>query len=538
MSPTIWHATNWLFSSRYNLKRRVASLPPLSSETFADKVLSVQQSNSAAAARATFEKTCAACQRTYFSENAFVNHLGSQKHKLKEVLLRKNGGHLDDSASVISGTFSLGEPINVAPSVISPETIVEEEFSAIVDGMKGASLNGTEPVSGRPHRPSLSQASVQSRPSVTNVTDIGEATVARCLFCNYDSPDMVENISHMNKIHGMFIPEQDYLVDTEGLIKYLQEKVLQDNECLYCHKLKTTASGIQTHMRDKGHCMIAFESEEDMIEIGQFYDFTSTYSDDEEDEDEDEEDGSVKMRDAPTEEGDGWETDSDESSLDSAELTAVPIDDRTHQYAKLSKHKHHSHEPRTHRQTDGFHSHAHEHSRAVFYSDYELHLPSGRVAGHRSLAKYFRQNLHNYPTPEERFERQQAIEAAPSDEGDDGTETPRSNNRNRALISRANGGLGMLGTTDSQKNEVRAAEVRDKKREQRAFRDFQWGVSKRANHQKHFRVSQAHHTFHIMFVAWFNADRFIAGPSSPVDYAYIRHRIIVYSATEILDWLS
>src|SRR5665811_735046 len=75
---------------------------------------------------------------------------------------------------------------------------------------------------------------------------------------------------------------------------------------------------------------------------------------------------------------------SSESSLDSADLTAVPLDERTHQYEKLHQHPHHSHtDPRSHHNKDGWHSHAHKHNHAAFYADYELHLPSGRTAGHR-----------------------------------------------------------------------------------------------------------------------------------------------------------
>ncbi|KAI1908349.1 pre-60S factor rei1 [Ophidiomyces ophidiicola] len=462
---------------RYNLKRRVASLPPLSSETFADKVLTVQASNSAAAARATFERTCAACQKTYFSDNAFINHMGSQKHRLKEAISKKNGTLLDDSASVVSGTFSMGEPINAPTNVISPETIVEEEFSTIIEGMKDTSLDVEDPVLGRTHRPSQSQVNDRRHPSIAN-----EMAISRCLFCNCDSFDIHESISHMHKSHGMFIPEQDYLVDLTGLIKYLQAKVIQNNECLYCHKLKSTVPGIQTHMRDKGHCMIAFESEEEMIEIGQFYDFTGTYSDDEDEPLE----RRAGLPNGATGEDDGWETDTSVSSVDSAELGAMPIDDHSHLYSKLSKHKHHSNEPRSHRSVDGFHSHAHEHSRAVFYSDFELHLPSGRTAGHRSLAKYYKQNLQHHPPPAEQT-RQKAIEAGPADNEEE--ESTNSHNSNTALVSRANGGIGMLGATASQKREVRAAEVRDRKREQRSMRDFQWSISKRSNHQKHFRVS-------------------------------------------------
>ena len=66
---------------RYNLKRRVASLPPLTSEIFAEKVLANKASAAATAARASFEKKCDPCDKVFFSEGAFVNHVGSQKHK-------------------------------------------------------------------------------------------------------------------------------------------------------------------------------------------------------------------------------------------------------------------------------------------------------------------------------------------------------------------------------------------------------------------------------------------------------------------------
>jgi len=260
-------------------------------------------------------------------------------------------------------------------------------------------------------------------------------------------------------------------------------------------------------MRDKGHCKIPFDTEEEQLEIGEFYDFTSTYSDVEDESDSEDElpgkqSGGVKLgakRPLTTdEEGDeemedGWETDSSASSLDSADLTAVPLDQRTHRYEKLNQHPHHSHsDPRPHRNKDGFHSHAHKHNNAVFYSDYELHLPSGRVAGHRSLNKYYRQNLHSYPSAAEREERL-AIEAAESSDTDmedqqisrrDGGE------RGRALASRAN--LGMVGVTAEKRKEVQAAEKRSRRVEQREQRKTQWYNNKQSNMQKHFRVSSRH----------------------------------------------
>jgi pre-60S factor REI1 len=499
------------------LKRRVTSLPPISSEVFTEKVLQAQASSSAAATKAAYEKTCTVCARTYFSENAYQNHLGSQKHKSKLVSVGERGVD-DEASSVMSSTFSLGEPTITNKEEIDSEA--EEEFNEVVEGIKNTNLKDLPPVTRRPSRPhhsaELEKAeSVRTASSVTAADDETslEASLKRCLFCNFDSPSMELNASHMERIHGMFIPEKDYLVNLDGLLASLHEKIYEYHECLYCGKLKPSVFGLQTHMRDKGHCKIPFATEDEQLDIGEYYDFTSTYSDVEPETDSEDDlpgkkrSGGVKLgAKRPTKtmnedgdeeigEGDGWETDSSESSLDSADLTAVPLDQRTHQYEKLDKHPHHSHsDPRPHHNKDGWHSHAHKHAHAVFYSDYELHLPSGRTAGHRSLNKYYRQNLHNHPSPAERQE-QLAIEAAASSDSDEEEVDQRVARRNerergRALMSRANGGMGMVGVTVEKRKEVMAEEKRSRKVEERARRRYEWGNNKQANSQKHFRVSQ------------------------------------------------
>lgn len=481
-------------------------MPPLSSEYFAEKVLTAQATSSAAAAKASFEKPCSACQKTYYSENAYQNHLKSQKHRLRVTTLQSGNGALqDDAVSLNSGsTFTLGEPIDVV-SKDSVDADAEAEPSDLVDGLKGSALNDPESISHltpNPHRSAIQNGAVrENRTQIpqkdavpvrsSSDTKRFEVPLTRCMFCNYESHTFDVGIMHMNKFHGMFIPEQQYLVDYEGLIRYLYTKIMRNHECLYCHKLKSTMSSIQKHMRDKGHCMIAFETEEEMIEVGQFYDFSSTYSDNEEDDIIDElehandettggvhlgtqqpkvlktvictSDGDEEMQDGKLD-NEGWETDSSASSLASEELTAAPIDP-THALERLRLHPHHSHsDSQTHR--------------AVLRSDYELYLPSGRIAGHRSLARYFRQNLHSYPTPTERMENRLIEASSPAPTGD---------SRGREITSRADGGLGMLGATEAKKQEARATEKRERKREQRAQGQYQWGVDKRGNSQKHFR---------------------------------------------------
>lgn len=509
----------------------------MSSEIFAEKVLSAQASSSAAAAKASFEKACTSCQKTYYSENAFRNHLGSLKHRQRLVPTKNAVGPKvdDDTNSVVGSIVSLGEPLD---SLSNAETHSEGETmnKNQKDGMKDMSPNAEKSTLQLPERPlhTLSTNKQDQSLSVSQSQPIKvteDASAKRCLFCNYDSPSLKLNILHMTKFHAMFIPEQQYLVDLAGLITYFHDKINKNHECLLCHKLKATPTAVQTHMRDVGHCMVGFDTEEEMIEVGQFYDFRSTYSDSEDDLNVEPNSGAVslgggvklgsndvksqlsnsngksRVQDDNDENADGWETDSSASSLDSEELGALTID-HDHAFARLPNHLHHSHnDPRPHRCLDGFHSHAHSHH-AVFYSDHELHLPTGRTAGHRSLNRYYRQNLYNRPSPQERIDRalltagMAGIEYSDDedDTDDDGNTTPEQEaatvepsqptpprHHGRGLATRANGGTGMIGVTEAKKREVVAAEKRERKRAQRAEKQYQWGVDKRGNSQKHFR---------------------------------------------------
>ncbi|KAK4128527.1 hypothetical protein N657DRAFT_562360 [Parathielavia appendiculata] len=475
---------------RYNLKRRVASLPPISSEVFTEKVLQARAETTAQADKAGFERTCDTCQKTYYSENSFRNHLSSAKHRARAAALAsRSNGKDDDEASSMS--FSLGEP--AADSVVDSD--VEEEFNEVVEGLKNAVLHdSTSPVK-RPSKPHLSDEA-QNRPghplSQTSSEEEAATTpsaatptgpkaapavpsLKTCLFCNYESPTPPLNATHMERIHGMFIPEKQYLVNLEGLLAHLQEQVFALNECLTCGKVKATAYAVQTHMRDKSHCQIPYTTEEEQLEIGEFYDFRSTYSDGEEgweDESEDEEQqnggamlGAKRESKVIGEDGDevmddeSWETDSEASSLDSNDLHAVPAEQHYHQYDRLNKHPHHSRSStRTHRQADGWHARAPKRTHAVFYDDYELHLPSGKSVGHRSLNRYYRQNLYNHPTPEERAERL-AIEAAEREnemdiEGDAVRSRRETAARGRQLITRDMRGLGVTTLDDRRARAV------------------------------------------------------------------------------------
>lgn len=352
----------------------------------------------------------------------------------------------DDTASIMStSAFTLGEPINKKPAQASSDASADNVAYGI-DRIQHTQLPAPE---------QISEADIAS-------SDISDQELMRkCLFCNLDSPTLHQNITHMRQKHGMFVPEQAYLVDPNGLILWLQDRVRELHECLYCGMVRTSTFGAQTHMRDKGHCKIAFESEMDMVEVGQFYDFRSTYSD---------EGSEAEM------------TQSHKPRLGAGRKEKIVVDGQELDFAEdedwesdASDATENESTQRTRPKPSGL--------QAAYADDFELHLPSGRTAGHRSLARYFRQNLHNYSIDEGRTSR--TITDGRTNSDDEGVQRPRARQNN--ALTRANGGMGMLGVTEQKKLEAKALEVSDRRRAQRQQNRYQAGNERRGNQQKHFR---------------------------------------------------
>ena len=98
----------------------------------------------------------------------------------------------------------------------------------------------------------------------------------RCLFCNLDSPTLDTNLDHMDRVHGLFIPDQGYLNDIGSLLGYLYNIISDFQTCLYCGSPKGTVEATQQHMRDKGHCMLNLDKSS---EFEPFYDYSGSGSD-------------------------------------------------------------------------------------------------------------------------------------------------------------------------------------------------------------------------------------------------------------------
>lgn len=225
------YKTDW---HRYNLKRKVADLPPVTSEEFQLRVLN--QRNADEMEKQDKSVYCSACCKMFSNQNAYDNHLNSKKHKENEKNKIEEDTLSDKSPKIIEEDESVSD--------------VEEVDSDEWDEMSENPIDNNN-----------------------------------CLFCSHHSGNFYKNLEHMTISHSFFIPDIEYCTDVEGLLRYLGEKVSEGFMCLWCNeKGKTfhTAESAKQHMVDRGHCRMIHEGIA-LAEYADFYDYSTSYPDAEKD---------------------------------------------------------------------------------------------------------------------------------------------------------------------------------------------------------------------------------------------------------------
>lgn len=203
-------------------------------------------------------------------------------------------------------------------------------------------------------------------------------------------------------------------------------------------------------MLDKGHCKIAYDTENDRLEISDFYDFTSSYGD-----------SNIKRKKKKASvvpaEDEEWEDTDDEDNASADEVVDESEGDSSGSKEDLDN--------------------------ELTYGDtpFELVLPSGARIGHRSMRRYYAQSFRSI--------------------GPDKEEDPNSGaalvrrliaDKNSALVP-MKGGFGAYGSGTDVAKARNAGEAREAGRHVREFRDqrrreaFKTKVGFRNNSQKHFR---------------------------------------------------
>ncbi len=227
------YKTDW---HRYNLKRKVAELPPVTAENFRDRVLSQQ----AAAKEETKHEVCLVCKKHFSSENAYSSHLRSKKHK-------ENVAKHTESEKVKVDSSTLNFVNSMDHSTVADAEDVDEDITTDSD----------------------------CEPEPLEITE--------CLFCPNKSKNFEANLNHMSVKHGFYIPDLNYLTDIRGLMQYLCEKVGVGYMCIWCNttgKAFHSVESVQQHMVDKCHCRLFFEGDA-ALEYAEFFNYSSSYPDQE-----------------------------------------------------------------------------------------------------------------------------------------------------------------------------------------------------------------------------------------------------------------
>ena len=288
------YKTDW---HRYNLKRKVAELPPVTAEDFKQKVLTQRAAD--AKARERHSHYCEACRKAFASDKSYESHLRSKKHK--EHKEKKNAGvpsevddGIDDASEgaadeVIEQTLdnlkNLKIELSIADgdqeNVAEPQTV---ETKLLSKTEKQTEMSKEVKKDSVATSKRLKQSEVQKQ-EVECMSDDGSdegpqpLELDECLFCPHMNQDMEHSLKHMSYAHGFFIPDLEYLVDLKGLMEYLCCKVGEEKACLYCQTSRTFYSieAVQHHMVDKCHCKLFFEGDS-ALEYAEFYDYTKSYS--------------------------------------------------------------------------------------------------------------------------------------------------------------------------------------------------------------------------------------------------------------------
>ncbi|KAI4175697.1 MAG: hypothetical protein LQ346_008025, partial [Caloplaca aetnensis] len=124
----------------------------------------------------------------------------------------------------------------------------------------------------------IGEASTSSRSSSSTIDEEvsdneGEQSTSpfQCLFCSQgfatDHIGLATNLEHMHQVHGMSIPDPEMVVDMQSFVGYLATVVRAWHECLYCGTTKRSTLGIQSHMRDKSHCLLNLDREPELLDF-------------------------------------------------------------------------------------------------------------------------------------------------------------------------------------------------------------------------------------------------------------------------------
>lgn len=218
---------------RYNLKRKVAELPPVTASEFKQRLLA-QQSKTAEEARDTSTR-CGVCGKHFGTENAYNNHLQSKKHKEAEAKMKAA------SSAATGDEVSIKNAKNKRDQAKVDAYEGQKMMREGAENKKEQKIEDNAAPSSSPSS-SLSSSRKGNKPAVPAQADDDEVMEDEekeaewedvegeeipptdCLFCSRSLSSIEKNLHHMTVSHSFFLPNVEFIVDMEELLTYLGKK--------------------------------------------------------------------------------------------------------------------------------------------------------------------------------------------------------------------------------------------------------------------------------------------------------------------------
>lgn len=294
---------------RYNLKRKVAGLPPVTKEWFDARRAQLTSMQNAQKTPKIF--VCPLTNKKFQSEATYANHTQTKKFRdaMKMASLTavpdakivfkvtSNGAEerTGPSATQLASTFK-GMTVRAtqrSPTVRAP-TAAENSSVEDSDWETDEEFEGEVPVEGEwsdeeeapnavaltaPGNAMADAAGMGSDdvPPTLDASQWEQWDLCRSLFDNHTSPSFKANLEYMYKKFGFYLPDSEYLQDPEGLLRYLGAKLQYGLVPLYSRGDDPSARrfrslhAVQRHMIDSNRCGVAYDNNEDEYE--EFYEY-------------------------------------------------------------------------------------------------------------------------------------------------------------------------------------------------------------------------------------------------------------------------
>ncbi|CAD7703810.1 unnamed protein product [Ostreobium quekettii] len=272
----------------YNLRRKVAGLPPVTKEWFDGRkhqiARAASKSSPGAGNRVWIDPLT---QKKFSSEKTYASFVRSKKYKRlvaesggtapEPIVVEKRAKEGADSGNKKAlGVHSQGG-YRSKPTTYRPVKGESEGPAATLEDAKSDSGDS----SSEWETASDEDAAVMEDGKSGKVDKWEEWNVCRSLFDSHSSATFDDNLEYMYKKFGFFFPDAEHLTDPQGLLKYLGAKLQHGCVPLWSRgddpnpKRFRSLHAVQRHMIDTNRCRMLFEDNEEEYE--DFYDLAYLY---------------------------------------------------------------------------------------------------------------------------------------------------------------------------------------------------------------------------------------------------------------------